>query len=143
MYALIPEVTRVEELQDAALASLWARRQRHHRNRFSLKLLRARLRNPLCSTTLTEKQLMTHLDALLFREIKRFLRTFQSEHGWTAGVSLMLRDRVCVKSHHTTIPPTSDASVGTQQIYDTTTRRLNGREADACCTGAYDDEFSV
>ena len=41
----------------------------------------------------------------------------------------MLRDRVCVKSHHTTIPPTSDASVGTQQIYDTTTRRSNGRKA--------------
>ena len=67
---------------------------------------------------------MTHLETCLFREIKRILRTFQSEHGWTIRVSLMLRDRVCVKSHHTKIPPTWDASASSQQIYNATTRRL-------------------
>ena len=82
-----------------------------------------------CATHfLTEKELMTHLETLFFREIKRILRASQSEHGWTTGVSLISRDRVCVKSHFFAIPPTWDASVSSQQIYDTTIRRSNGRK---------------
>ena len=90
---------------------------------------------------------MLHLETLLFREIKRILRTSQSEHGWTTGVLLISRGRVCVRSHHIKIPPTWDASVSLQQIYDTDNTQIEwkkghtdntsleadlNREADAC-----------
>ena len=136
----------------------WVKRQRHHRSLSSQSWLRARLRNPPCDTFLTEKELMIHLETLSFRGIKRILRTSQSEHGCTTGVLLISRGQsLCQKSLHRNSTNmgrvrelVADLRHNNTQIewtkghteHDSLEADLN-READACCTEAYEDEFPL